>query len=97
VARTRGSSDAGAVTLLTELDAFYVGHRRCGELEAGVDGPTVWFDCECRARIADVLTTATYLTSTLEPPHHPRHGPPPLPAVLAGQGTRGAACRREGT
>jgi len=26
------------VSLLTELDAFYLDHRRCGELEAGVDG-----------------------------------------------------------
>ena len=25
--------------LLTELDAFYRDHRRCGELDAGVDGP----------------------------------------------------------
>jgi hypothetical protein len=41
-----------AVTLLTDLDAFYLVHRRCGELEAGVEDPTVWFDCECGARIA---------------------------------------------
>ena len=41
-----------AVSVLTELDAFYLDHRRCGELDAGVDGPTVWFDCECGARIA---------------------------------------------
>jgi hypothetical protein len=40
------------VSVLTELDAFYLDHRRCGELEAGVEGPTVWFDCEWRARIA---------------------------------------------
>jgi hypothetical protein len=40
------------VSVLTELDAFYLDHRRCGELEAGVEGPTVWFDCECGARIA---------------------------------------------
>jgi putative ABC transport system substrate-binding protein len=60
-----------AVTLLTDLDAFYVDHRRCGALEAGVDGPVVWFDCECGARIPDVLTTLTYLTSTVESPHHP--------------------------
>jgi hypothetical protein len=26
------------VSLLTELDAFYLDHRRCGELEAGVEG-----------------------------------------------------------
>jgi hypothetical protein len=24
------------VTLLTDLDAFYLDHRRCGELDAGV-------------------------------------------------------------
>jgi hypothetical protein len=41
-----------AVSLLTELDAFYTDHRLCGELEASVEGPTVWFDCECGARIA---------------------------------------------
>jgi hypothetical protein len=35
------------VTLLSELDAFYLDHRRCGELDAGVDGPVVWFDCAC--------------------------------------------------
>ena len=40
------------VSLPTELDAFYLDHRRCGALEAGVEGPTVWFDCECGARIA---------------------------------------------
>jgi hypothetical protein len=40
------------VSLLTELDAFYTEHRRCGELDAGVEGPIVWFDCECGARIA---------------------------------------------
>jgi hypothetical protein len=40
------------VSLLTELDAFYVDHRRCGELDAGVDGVVIWFDCECGARIA---------------------------------------------
>jgi hypothetical protein len=29
------------VSLLTVLDAFYLDHRRCGDLEAGVDGPVV--------------------------------------------------------
>jgi hypothetical protein len=40
------------VSLLTELDVFYMDHRRCGELDAGVEGPVVWFDCDCGARIA---------------------------------------------
>jgi hypothetical protein len=40
------------VSLLTGLDAFYLDHRRCGDLEAGVDGPVVWIGCECGAEIA---------------------------------------------
>jgi hypothetical protein len=40
------------VSLLTDLDAFSTEHRRCGDLDAGVDGPVVWFDCECGAGIA---------------------------------------------
>jgi hypothetical protein len=30
-----------AVSLVTELNAFYVGHRQCGDLDAGVEGPVV--------------------------------------------------------
>jgi hypothetical protein len=41
-----------AVSLLTELDAFFTNHRRCGELDADVDGVVIWFDCEYGARIA---------------------------------------------
>jgi hypothetical protein len=37
---------------LRELDAFYTEHRRCGELDADLDGPVIWFSCECGARIA---------------------------------------------
>jgi hypothetical protein len=40
------------VSLLTELDAFFTEHRDCGELDAGVDGPIVWFAYECGARMA---------------------------------------------
>ena len=40
------------MTLLTELDAFYVDHRRCGDLDAGVDGPMVWMACDCGASMA---------------------------------------------
>jgi hypothetical protein len=48
---------AGGVTLtaeslLTDLDAFYLEHRLCGELQAGVDGPVAWIVCDCGARIA---------------------------------------------
>jgi hypothetical protein len=40
------------VTLLTELDALYLDHRRCGEQDAGVDGPIVWIACACGASMA---------------------------------------------
>jgi hypothetical protein len=39
------------VTLLTDLDAFYL-DRQCGELEAGVAGPVIWIACVCGARMA---------------------------------------------
>jgi hypothetical protein len=38
---------ARGVNLLTELDAFSTEHRRCGDLEAGVEGDDV-----CGASIA---------------------------------------------
>jgi hypothetical protein len=41
-----------AVTLLTELDAFYLDHRRCGVLDGDADGATIWLACECGARMA---------------------------------------------
>ena len=33
------------VALLDDFDAFYAEHRRCGELDAGVDGDRVWMAC----------------------------------------------------
>jgi hypothetical protein len=42
--------DAG-VTLLADLDAFYTEHHRCGDLDAGGEGPVVLFACECGARM----------------------------------------------
>jgi hypothetical protein len=40
------------VSLLTDLDAFLTEHGRCGDLDAGVEGPVVWIACECGARMA---------------------------------------------
>jgi hypothetical protein len=37
---------------LTDPDAFLTDHRRCGELDGGVDGPTIWLACDCGAGIA---------------------------------------------
>ena len=41
-----------AGSLLTELDAFYLEHRRCGELDAGGDWPIMWIACPCGASMA---------------------------------------------
>jgi hypothetical protein len=38
-----------AVSLLTELNAFFTDHHDCGDLDAGVDGPIVWIACPCGA------------------------------------------------
>jgi hypothetical protein len=47
-----------SVSLLTELDAFFTEHRRCGGLEAGVDDVAVWMSCTCGARISHPVDTA---------------------------------------
>ena len=37
--------------LLAALDAFMQEHRRCGELDGGVDGERAWMACSCGADI----------------------------------------------
>lgn len=37
------------MSLLTDLDAFYTEHRRCGELDGDVDEVMVWLACDCGA------------------------------------------------
>jgi hypothetical protein len=33
------------VALLNDLDAFYLEHRRCGELDASFEGDRGWMTC----------------------------------------------------
>jgi hypothetical protein len=40
------------VSLLTDLGAFSTEHRRCGDLDAGVEGEMVWIACDCGASMA---------------------------------------------
>jgi hypothetical protein len=40
------------MSLLTDLDAFYLDHRQGSEVDAGVEGPVVWIACDCGARMA---------------------------------------------
>ena len=38
-------------TIYDDINAFYLEHRRCGELDGGVEGEQVWMACSCSARI----------------------------------------------
>jgi hypothetical protein len=38
--------------LIFALDAFIQEHRRCGDLDGGMDGERVWLACDCGASIA---------------------------------------------
>jgi hypothetical protein len=40
------------MSLLTDLDAFLTDRRRCGDLDAGVEGEMVWIVCDCGASMA---------------------------------------------
>jgi len=37
------------LALIRDLDAFYLEHRRCGELDTDVEGERVWMACACGA------------------------------------------------
>jgi hypothetical protein len=41
--------------VLAALDAFLQEHRRCGDLEAGVEPALVWMACDCGAELMRVL------------------------------------------
>jgi hypothetical protein len=38
-------------TLFDALYAFFQEHRRCGDLDGGVEGDRVWMTCTCGAAI----------------------------------------------
>ena len=39
------------MTLFTDLDAFYLEHQYCGELDSAVQDDRVWMTCTCGAVI----------------------------------------------
>jgi len=43
------------VTLLAALNAFYLEHRRCGDLDGGVEGDRVWMTCTCGAVLVRIV------------------------------------------
>jgi hypothetical protein len=38
--------------VLFDLDAFYLEHRLCGDLDGDATDERAWFACECGAKIA---------------------------------------------
>jgi len=42
---------AARSTLLRDLQAFYLEHEYCGELDGGVESERVWMMCSCGAKI----------------------------------------------
>jgi hypothetical protein len=41
--------------LLADLEAFLQEHRRCGDMDGGVEGEWVWMTCECGAELSRPL------------------------------------------
>jgi len=39
------------VPLFADLDAFYLEHERCGDLDSGLDGDRVWMACSARGAV----------------------------------------------
>ena len=44
------------------LYAFYLEHRRCGELDGGVEHGRVWMTCDCGAGLCRWLAPLLYYT-----------------------------------
>jgi hypothetical protein len=44
--------------LIAALDAFRQEHRRCGELDGGVEDERVWMACDCGADIVHPIEEA---------------------------------------
>jgi hypothetical protein len=44
--------------LLAALEAFLQEHRRCGELDGGVERELVWMACECGTEIVHPIEEA---------------------------------------
>jgi hypothetical protein len=51
--------------VVTALDAFLQEHRRCGELDGGLDRGHVWMACDCGANIVHPIQPAQPSSSGL--------------------------------
>jgi hypothetical protein len=53
------------LTLLDDLDAFLQEHRRCGDLDGGLEDGRVWMPCECGAELSRSLARPARLAPSL--------------------------------
>jgi hypothetical protein len=44
--------------VLAALDGFLLEHRRCGDLDGGVEEERVWMACDCGADVMHLVQTA---------------------------------------
>jgi hypothetical protein len=44
--------------VLAALETFLQEHRRCGDLDGGVEGERVWMSCDCGAAIVQPVENA---------------------------------------
>lgn len=51
-------SFSALASILAALVAFVAEHRRCGELDGGVDDGRVWMTCDCGGDIAHPVKPA---------------------------------------
>jgi hypothetical protein len=49
-----GKSGLGQVTVFDALYAFFQEHRRCRDLDGGVEADRVWMSCTCGAALVRV-------------------------------------------
>jgi hypothetical protein len=47
------------------LDAFFLEHRRCGELDGGVEGERLWMTCSCGAGLSRSVARPDRLPASL--------------------------------
>ncbi len=56
---------AAMLMLLEDLDAFFQEHRRCGELDGGVEDGRVWMTCEYGAGLLRSMARPARLPTSL--------------------------------
>jgi hypothetical protein len=80
--------------LLSELDAFYLEHRRCGELKGAVAEIFVWLRCCCGAHLIRRIAPGEQERQDAQVPdqtgpHHAIHRAVPCAFLVSSRHTAG--------